>query len=44
MGTHKVDQPSYVLWLIRSHNGMTKSELMEHFNLELNCPLAEALT
>jgi len=38
MDNHRADQPSYVLWLIRSHNGMTKLELIEHFNLELKCP------
>jgi hypothetical protein len=38
MNEHKASQPSYVLWLIRKHNGMTRAELMEHFTLELDCP------
>jgi hypothetical protein len=38
MDEHKASQPSYVLWLIRRNNGMTKFALMEHFTLELNCP------
>ncbi len=38
MNEHKASQPAYVLWLIRKHNGMTKSYLMEHFEFDLNCP------